>query len=248
MDPQFLSICDRLGLVVWAEMPSFYKFSQNATFDYMRELGEFWKVYRNHPSVICWVLFNESWGLPSIQHDRAQQNLTVAMYHLMKSLDGDERFVVANDGWQHTLTDLVTIHDYNSSPDSIRTRYKDLKEVVEGNPSLTASRPLFADGFSYSGQPLVLSEYGGVKTESEPGSWGYGEPPKNKKEALRRIEELARAVRELPTVLGGSCYTQLMDVEQETNGLMAKDGQVKYEMSELRKIFGDGEGRGFVFA
>ena len=51
----------------------------------------------NHPSVITWTPFNESWGIPAVKRDRRQLLFTEAIYCLTKSCDST-RTVICSDG------------------------------------------------------------------------------------------------------------------------------------------------------
>lgn len=77
---------------------------------------------RSHPSIIAWVPFNESWGVSHIAVDERQQGFTRAVVELIRTLDPD-RPVISNDGWEHTDSDIVTIHDYTGDPDDMTRRY-----------------------------------------------------------------------------------------------------------------------------
>ncbi len=113
-DPAWLYWADRLGFLVWGEMANAYQYSP----DYVRRITTEWQeaVRRdyNHPCIVAWVPMNESWGVREIATDPSQVEHLLAMYHLTRSLDGS-RPVVSNDGWEHALTDLCTIHDYRNA-------------------------------------------------------------------------------------------------------------------------------------
>ena len=110
-DPRFLYWADNLGLLVWEEMPSAYHFTPESIERLTREWLEVIERDYNHPCIVTWVCFNESWGVPDLVHSAEQRNFVAALYHLTKSLDSS-RLVVGNDGWEHVVTDLLTLHDY----------------------------------------------------------------------------------------------------------------------------------------
>lgn len=60
-DPLYLYWCDKLGLLVWGEMASFYEFTDEAANQYTREWQEILDRDYNHPSIVVWTPFNESW-------------------------------------------------------------------------------------------------------------------------------------------------------------------------------------------
>src|SRR5829696_2625867 len=123
-DPRFLAWCDRLGLLVWAEMPAAYEFAPQTISRLTKEWMEVLERDISHPCVIAWVPINESWGVPALERSPAQQDLVRALYHLTKSVDPD-RLVIGNDGWEQPVTDVVTVHDYTSRGSVLKARYGD---------------------------------------------------------------------------------------------------------------------------
>jgi len=81
-DPRFLAWCDRLGLLVWAEMPAAYEFSPRTIHRLTREWLEVVERDRSHPCIIAWVPFNESWGVPALPTSADQRALVLGLYHL----------------------------------------------------------------------------------------------------------------------------------------------------------------------
>ncbi|MFZ8914379.1 MAG: glycoside hydrolase family 2 TIM barrel-domain containing protein, partial [Pseudomonadales bacterium] len=110
-DPRYLYWADRLGLLVWAEMPSGRIFSTDLVETLTQEWMTLIRRDRAHPSIITWVPFNESWGVWH-QGSRPEQRAWVdSLYHLTKALD-PSRPVVGNDGWEYSSGDLWTLHLY----------------------------------------------------------------------------------------------------------------------------------------
>ena len=160
-DPRFLHWADRLGLLVWAEMPSAYRFTRRSIERTTREWGEVLDRDASHPCIVTWVPFNESSGVPDLAVTDAQRRHVEAIYHLTRSIDGS-RPIVGNDGWEHVVSDIVGIHDYDDA-ETLRRRYGS-EEVLQ---KLFARQPfgrrrLLAEGETYEGQPIVLSEFGGL--------------------------------------------------------------------------------------
>jgi hypothetical protein len=94
--------CDRLGLLVWQDMPSPKDGAAPDANVFERELVELIRERAFHPSVVQWIVFNEGWG----QHDTARY---VA---LVKSLD-PTRAVTDASGWTHEgAGDVVDVHNY----------------------------------------------------------------------------------------------------------------------------------------
>lgn len=218
-DPRFLYHCDRLGLLVWDEMPSAYEFSPVAAQRLVREWSAVVRRDAGHPCVAAWVPFNESWGVDRLATDAAQRHLVEALYHLTRALDPG-RPVIANDGWEHVTGDIIGVHDYAQRAAVLGARYGDrdalAATLAQGRP---AGRRVLLDGAD-SGVPVMVTEYGGLSYHPEPdGSWhGYGTAG-DAGELLQRYTELTTALLASP-YLAGFCYTQLTDTMQETNGLL----------------------------
>ncbi len=228
-DPRYLYWADVLGLLVWEEMPSAYRFSPEAARRLTREWTEAVTRDAGHPCIVTWVAFNESWGVPDLPTSANQRHFVDALYHLTSVLDGS-RPVVGNDGWEHASTDLLTIHDYASDPAVLACRYADRAAVEE---SLAHVQPAGPD-HPYRGQPVLLTEFGGIGYSSDTaGTWGYTrvQSPADLAAAYTR---LLTTVRELAPV-SGFCYTQFADTYQEANGLLYMDRTPKFPLDEIAR-------------
>lgn len=231
-DPRWLFFCDLLGLVVWAEMPSPYRFSGLAV---ERLAGEWMEAVRrdsSHPCIAAWVPLNESWGVPDLATNPAHRDYVRALYHLTKTLD-PTRPVVGNDGWEHVATDIITIHDYASNPLVLRERYaspESVERVLERQQP--GGRALLLSDFPIRQHPVVLSEFGGVAVllGGERG-WGYSRVTNSTEFALA-YEGLLRALHACRGI-AGFCYTQLTDTFQEKNGLLTMDRQPKAPFEQI---------------
>ncbi len=232
-DERFLYWCDVKGLVVWCEMPSQYTFHDRAMEAYVGQWMEIVRQNYNHPCIITWTAFNESWGIEHVYTDEAQQKFTEAVYHLTKAFDA-MRPVIVNDGWEHTVSDILTLHDYEEDARAFRARYGDMQALVENRIPFNKERYALARGFVYRGQPVLLSEYGGIAFSTEEG-WGYGRQADSEEAFLKRFGEMMEAIRDTP-YFTGFCYTQLTDVEQEVNGLCTMEREPKVDMDEIKKI------------
>lgn len=236
-DERFLYWCDVKGLLIWSEMPSAYRFTDDAAAAFTQEWMEAVRQNYNHPCVITWVPFNESWGIPHIAARQEEQNFTKGVYFLTKAYD-PMRPVICNDGWEHTISDLITLHDYERNGSGLRERYgHDLPAMLENRVSHASGRYAFADGCAYAGQPVLLSEYGGVALPIDGEGWGYNDTAASAEELRSRLADLTSAIRALPGFCG-YCVTQLTDVQQEINGLLAEDRTPKVPLEQLREIFG----------
>jgi len=229
---RYLYWADRVGLLVWEEMPSAYRYTRASIERLTREWIEVLKRDCSHPCIISWVPFNESWGVPDLPTSPAQRHYVQALYHLTKTLD-PSRPVIGNDGWESVATDIIGIHDYDDKPDHIAKRYG-LAEV-EGllfKRERPGGRMLFVEGATRSEQPIVLTEFGGIafsRDESE--TWGYSRS-ETSSDLLERYRRLLEAVRSLPA-LAGFCYTQFSDTYQEANGLLFADRRPKAPFHDI---------------
>lgn len=231
---RFLYWCDRMGMVVWEEIPSLYAYEELEEQQILDEMLEIVRRDINHPCIFTWVLFNESWGVTRIRQHAGQQRLTLAAYYAVKALD-PTRFVISNDGWEHTQSDLCTLHDYAATGEALRTLHeREDWTAAGGNPWAQKRRRVFAEGFSYSGQPYLLSEYGGISFSSDSG-WGYNDKVNGEEEFLERFADLTDTIQSLPH-LQGYCYTQFTDVEHEQNGLYTIDRTPKVSPERVAKI------------
>ncbi|MDQ2835388.1 MAG: glycoside hydrolase family 2 [Acidobacteriota bacterium] len=227
-DPRFLYWADHLGLLVWEEMPSAYRYTQRSVERLTREWIEILKRDWSHPCIVTWVPFNESWGVPDLPDSAAQRNYVQALYHLTKTLD-PSRPVIGNDGWESVATDLIGIHDYDDQPARIAKRYGiDEVEARLFEFERPGGRMLRLGEHGKSRLPIVLTEFGGIalKEGTEEKSWGYS-VCHTPEEFLARYTALLDAVRPLPT-LAGFCYTQFTDTFQEANGLVYADRTPKF--------------------
>jgi beta-galactosidase/beta-glucuronidase len=235
-DPRFLYWCDKLGVMVWGEMANAHTFSPEAVQRLTHEWMEVIERDYNHPSIVCWVPLNESWGVPHLARDRAQQSYVQALYHLTRALD-PTRPVIGNDGWEHLASDIWGIHDYATDGDALRERYGTVESVEQ---TIQMRQPQFRmlklPGFLHGEEPVMLTEFGGIAFDPRPGEpwFGYG-TVSDTDQFLKKYEELINAVLDSPSIVG-FCYTQLTDVQQETNGLLTADRKPKIDIKKLCKI------------
>jgi beta-galactosidase/beta-glucuronidase len=233
-DPRYLYWADRLGLLVWEEMPSAYRFTRRSVERLSAEWLEAMRRDISHPCIVAWVPFNESWGVPNLPSSQAQRHYVEALYHLTKTIDPC-RPVVGNDGWESVATDILGIHDYDKFAERIRHRYAthELRPKVLGRER-PGGRALMVstDPSRPNEHPIVLSEFGGIAlANDDPRTWGY-DCASSPDDLRTRYQELLRAVRSLE-LLAGFCYTQLTDTYQEANGLLFADRTPKLPLQQI---------------
>jgi beta-galactosidase/beta-glucuronidase len=234
-DPRFLYWADRLGLMVWEEMPSPYRFSQIAIERLTREWLAAMERDISHPCIVCWVPFNESWGVPDLPNVAAQREFLKGVYHLTKAFDPN-RPVIGNDGWEMILTDIVAIHDYERVPGNVRTRYARTKETLAD--LFAYERPghkqLLLENCPYENRPIMLTEFGGIAySKDTKHTWGYKRAA-TAREFGKQYADLLAAVRAMP-LFSGFCYTQFTDTYQEANGLLYMDRTPKVPIEQIRE-------------
>jgi hypothetical protein len=204
-------------------------------------IAEWERVVRrdyNHPCIITWVPVNESWGVPGLREDHpGQYSFLERVVALTRRLD-PSRPVVDNDGWEHTdVSDIAAIHDYTPTGALISERW------MNGMPDRIWHKNLlvhYLKGSQYRGQPVVLSEVGGLlmvpKDDRELDRlYSVYASIETEDELLERYQELINGISSIKTVRG-FCYTQLTDVEQEINGLLTYDRRPKVPLEQIRRI------------
>jgi beta-galactosidase/beta-glucuronidase len=229
-DPRYLYWADRLGFLVWGEMANCVEYSEEAVNRITKEWIEVVNRDYNHPSIVAWVPMNESWGVSRVAVDVRQQAHVTSLYYLTKALDST-RLVLSNDGWEHTISDVLTIHNYLAA-EEVKQTYRDVDTAVNTFP---CKRVLYAQGYAYRGEPLILSEFGGIayQVNGEQG-WGYSSVT-NGEDFVQAYAAYSAALA-ASTALQGFCYTQLTDVEQEINGLYTYDRLPKCDVEQIRRL------------
>jgi len=238
-DPRYLYWADRLGLLVWEEMPSAYRFTRTAIRRIIREWTEAIERDYSHPCVIVWVPFNESWGVPELTAIGKQRHAVEALYHLTKTLDAT-RPVIGNDGWESSATDIIGIHDYDANTEHMRQRYgAEIKPEQLFDRRRPGGRILTLDGYPHRGQPIMLTEFGGIAFAKcpQPGvqqTWGYT-VAHDDAQFTEMYTQLMNTV--IHTALfSGFCYTQFADTFQEANGLLCADRTPKIPIEKIAEV------------
>ncbi|WP_270789496.1 glycoside hydrolase family 2 protein [Enterococcus diestrammenae] len=237
-DPRFLYWADQLGYLVWGECASSPIYTPKAAAALTAEWFEIIERDYNHPSIVTWVPLNESWGVPNIHNNSQQQNFSQGIYHMLHALDGS-RLVISNDGWEMTETDICAIHNYSHGAADETKKYQHFKDTLATVGGLIDMPPgkwgIFAEGYEYQGQPILLTEFGGIGYKvGDQAGWGYT-TAENDQQYLDDYARIMAAIYD-SKALWGYCYTQLTDVEQEINGLLAYDRSAKVDLAKIKEI------------
>ncbi|MFT4832456.1 MAG: hypothetical protein ACI815_002111 [Psychroserpens sp.] len=218
---RWYSHCDRLGILVWQDMPSgdqSPKWQNRQYFDgtELKRSPESEKTYRtewkgimdylySYPSIVVWVPFNEAWG----------QFKTEEITEWTKAYDPSRLVNSASGGNFYRTGDIVDLHNYPG-------------------PEM----------YLYDAQRTnVLGEYGGIGLPLDghlwkpDNNWGYIKF-KNSKETTAEYVKYAKELKKLVKAgFSGAVYTQTTDVEGEVNGFMTYDRKVdKMNISEVKKV------------
>ena len=230
-NPRYLYWADVLGLLVWVEMPSAYRFTRESVARVTNEWTAAIQRDYSHPCVMAWVPINESWGVPNLPDIPAERHYVQALYHLTRTLD-PTRPVIGNDGWESVATDIIGIHDYDDNPKRLARRYCAEQELPRlFRRERPGGRLLVLGAERHSELPVVLSECGGIALSQEPGTWGYARS-RDAPDFAQSYERLMRAVHSIG-LFSGFCYTQFADTYQEANGLLYADRRPKIPLAQI---------------
>lgn len=231
-DPRYYYWADRLGFLVWGEMPSTYRFEPHAIRQTTAQWQEFLARDRNHPSIVAWVPINESWGVYNILTDPAMQAYSRSLLNLTRALD-PTRLVSSNDGWEQVETDLCAIHDYEASGTRFARKASDQSKALSTKLDW---RSIYAVGSHHRGEPVLVTEWGGIAfSGGRKDGWGYNGTVETEEAFLERFESMIQAFHDT-SYLVGHCYTQLTDVQQEINGLLTPDRKPKVDAEKVKRI------------
>lgn len=230
-EERFLYHCDRLGYLVWGEFPNWGldHTRPEAIYAILPEWLEELDRDFNHPAIIGWCPFNETWDLNG---HRQYDDLLRMVYRTTKAVD-PTRPCIDTSGNFHVETDIFDVHNYGSDPETFRDYFAHLntEHALPVRPNNFIDQRQQHDGK----KPVFVSEYGGIGWTDDPNAWGYGNMPKTPAEFIERFRRLTDALLDNPAIMG-LCYTQLTNVEQEQNGLYTYGRQPKFDPAIFHQI------------
>lgn len=228
---------DKLGYLTWGESASWGMdwTDKVAARNMLTEWTECVERDYNATSLIAWSPLNETWK-PDVDGQRAR--LTNDLYFLTHRLDRTRPVVAVSGGYHAGFTDIYAEHTYVQDPVAL---YNQLKLKDDGTPYI--HHPKFS--VPYKGEAYMIDEFGGIQWIKEMKAaevagadefWGYGKPPRTIEEFYKRLEEQVNVILSLDYITG-FCYTQIVDVELEKNGIYTYDRAQKFDMERIRRIF-----------
>lgn len=223
---------DKLGYLCWGEQAS-WGMDVNSDLAARNFLGEWVEVLvrdRNHPCIVTWTPFNETW---SCNDSGSYTRMMKDVYDLTKAID-PTRPVNDASGDGHVKTDIWSVHDYERDKDQLIRNHT----FNDNNPHYR-NQPDKHFLALYDGQPYMLDEFGGlpwIPAEHRANSWGYGSNIDTLDDFYNILEREVDAIIACPRITG-FCYTQITDVEQEKNGIYFYDRRPKFDSARLRAIF-----------
>jgi beta-galactosidase/beta-glucuronidase len=219
-DLRFYYWADKLGILIWQDIPNVERFTSLSRANFERELKEIILQLRNHPSIVIWCIFNEEWGLSEgrmddvIMESPQVQNFVKTMISLVRQLDPHRLIVDNSPSWSQTHSHMETdILDYHPYANNIMALQSMLREIVKN--AYNGSTFGFAPGYNYTEQPIILSECG---TNGIDGfRWTINE--------IRKYQ-----------LIVGYIYTELYDVEHEQAGLLTYNRILKRRSFDIAKV------------
>ncbi|MDJ0449078.1 sugar-binding domain-containing protein [Methylocystis sp. JR02] len=166
-DPRYYEAADRLGLLVWAELPNGGYSTERSRERKETTLKGIIDRDGNHPSIFCWTLINENWGVDLV-HDAKHRAWLRRLYLWLKAYD-PTRLVVDNSPLApsfHVQSDLADYHFYAAIPDSRHDWDRFVDALADRGDWLFSPE---GDAVTTGKEPLLCSEFG---------NWGLPDPEK----------------------------------------------------------------------
>ena len=213
-EPRRLYWADKIGLLILEDMPNTWRQNAEARTAWQKTMDETIARDQNHPSIITWVAFNETWGLGSpedYKKDKDTQEWVGRMVDRIRKLD-PTRLVEDNSPCNYDHVENTDLNSWHFYIDNHAEAKRHITEVVDKTEPGNGFN--YCPGRSQGTAPLINSEYGGV-------SAGGGD-----RDVSWCFRDLTTLLRRQPKIQG-YVYTELSDIEWEHNGFVNYDRSLK---------------------
>lgn len=229
-EKRFLYHCDKEGYIVWGEHANWGMDYTNpvAQGNFICEWMEILARDFNSPALIGWCPFNETWGY---KEQNSQSRLLESVYRITKLYDNTRPCIDTSGNYHLDKKEIHDVHDYEQDTKKFAEYYAHIDEGIVDDQIRRRDR----NAQPYRGEPIFVSEYGGIRWTKDDSGWGYGNAPATLEEFVERYCTLTDILISNPYIMG-LCYTQLYDVEQEQNGLYNYDRTPKFDAQTVEKL------------
>ncbi|GGF28600.1 hypothetical protein GCM10011321_20030 [Youhaiella tibetensis] len=255
-DPRYHEVADRLGLLVWTEIPNLQHFSERGGERLRETMSGILRRDGNHPSIIAWTIINEDWGTRLVESAEHRQWLKDT-YDWLKAED-PSRLVVDNSACIpnfHVKTDINDYHYYRSIPER-RAEWEKLTEEFAAGADWTYSP--HGDAERRGDEPLVVSEFGvwGLPNPTEirdasgnepwwtetGGNWGDGGAYPHGIENRFATYHLGKVFGSLDGFIEAVQWYQFDNLKYEIESMRAHAPIVGYVITELTDVHWEANG------
>jgi len=255
-DPRYHEVADRLGLLIWTEIPNLQYFSARGGERLRETMAGILRRDGNHPSIIAWTIINEDWGTRLVESAEHRQWLKDT-YDWLKAADSS-RLVVDNSACIpnfHVKTDINDYHYYRSIPER-RAEWEKLTEEFAAGADWTYSP--HGDAERRGDEPLVVSEFGvwGLPNPAQirdadgkeywwaetGGNWGDGGAYVHGIENRFATYHLGKVFGSLDAFIDNVQWYQFANLKYEIESMRAHAPIVGYVITELTDVHWEANG------
>ena len=230
-DKRFLYHCDKEGYMVWGEHANWgMDYNSNISFgNFLNEWIEVLERDFNNPSIIGWCPINETWHY---YEKSCESRFIETVYNVTKLYDKTRPCIDVSGNYHLEHKEIHDVHDYEQDIEKFYENYSKIDKGIVNDPI----RHKENDVQPYYGEPIFVSEYGGIKwAPREKDGWGYGNAADSVRDFVQRYKGLTETLLKNKYIMG-LCYTQLYDVEQEQNGLYYYNRDCKFDNDTIKQL------------
>lgn len=255
-DPRYYDVADRLGMLVWTEIPNVETFTDRSAARLRSTMDGMLARDGNHPSIVIWTLINEDWGT-RLREAPDQRAWLIETFDWLKALD-PTRLVVDNSPCAinyHLKTDINDYHYYRVLPE-LRAEWDQITDEFAAGANWTHGP---AETFKASGnEPLIVSEFGvwGLPrpadlrdaTGAEPWwfdrgtSWGDGTAGPHGVEARFGTFRLDRVFGSFDAFVEATQWYQFANLKYQIESLRVRPSIGGYVVTELTDVHWEANG------